>query len=198
MFRTVLLASVLLLAACGSDDDNPTGPGGGGGGGEPTHYDLTLTMSSILAVRDCDSGSNPGDFVWRLVIRKDDEFGGQVVVHDTGENQVSASDGDRVGITMDDVLFRLPNDPEAGFQVEYWVRETDGTTNSFSNTGWVNHQLDSGRGQVWAAGSSYESDRYTENADGSGSGLMKFSVWNDFSTCSGAAYYYVTWTPVTP
>jgi len=198
MLRTILLAAVLFVTACGDDDGNPTGPGGGGVTAEnATHFDFTLAMSSLNIVRDCD-GASPGEFVWRLVIRKDDEFGGQVMVHDTGENTVVASDGDRPGITMDDVTFRLPNDPEAEFQVEYWIRESDGATNSFSNHSWVTHGLDTGRDQMWAAGSSYESDRYTENADGSGSGLMKFSVWNDFSACSGAAYYYVTWTPVRP
>lgn len=194
-FRSVLLPLIVLctLAAGCSDDDSVTGPQASG---DPTHYDLTLKMSSIWAIEDCeDTPGNPGEFRYRLILRKPDEFGNQVIVHDTGVKEVVIGDGERQGIVMDPIPFRLPNEPTASFEVEYWIGEYDGATADFENHSWALHRLDRGHDQMWAAGSKYESDRYTENADGSGNGLLKFSVWNERETCKGAAYYYVTWTP---
>ncbi len=188
-----MLAMLVFAAGCG-DDDGGTGPAVTG---EPTHYDLTLKMSSIWAIENCEAtAGDPGEFRYRLILRMPDEFGNQVVIHDTGSQAATIPDGDRQGIVMDAVTFRRINDPDAAFQVEFWIGEYDGSTADFENHSWVNHRLDSGRGQMWAAGSSYETDGYTENADGSGNGLMKFSVWNESDSCKGAAYYYVTWTPV--
>jgi hypothetical protein len=97
----------------------------------------------------------------------------------------------------DEIRFLVPNAPDSEFQVEYWVGEYDPDAD-FERHSWATHIQDRGKDQMWAAGTSYESDRYTQNEDGSGSGLYKFAVWNTRAECSGAAYYYVTWTPTTP
>lgn len=156
-------------------------------------------MSSIWAQNDCENTpGNPGDFRWRLIVRKPDELGNQVVVHDTGVQSVTISDGDRVGIAMEPVRFLVPDSPDSRFEVEYWIGEYDPAPD-FEQHSFAYHVLDRREDQMWAAGSrAYEGDRYTQNADGSGSGLYKFAVWNTRAECSGAAYYYVTWTPVTP
>jgi hypothetical protein len=160
---------------------------------------MSVQMSSIWAQNDCENTpGNPGDFRWRLIIRKPDEFGNKVVVHDTGVQSLTVSDGARAGVTMDPVQFLVPSEPDASFEVEHWVGEYDPATD-FERHSWATHVLDRGRGQMWAAGDrAYEDDRYTENEDGSGSGLYKFAVWNTRAECSGAAYYYVTWKPVIP
>ena len=55
----VLFLALATLTGCG-DDGGGTGPGA-----EPSHYDFTLKMSSILAVEDCETTpGNPGEFVW--------------------------------------------------------------------------------------------------------------------------------------
>lgn len=190
-----LLLSLPLLAACGSDD--PTGPGDEAA---PTHYEITLQMSSIWAQNDCESTpGNPGDFRWRLVVRKPDGGGGELLVADTGVQSESVGDGVRAGVTMDPVSFLVRNAPGSEFEVEHWIGEYD--TNGavdFEKHSWATHRLDRREDQMWAAGSrAYESDRYTQEADGSGSGLYKFQVWNERSDCSGAACYYLTWTPIT-
>jgi len=190
LFALTLSLLLLLVAACGKDD--PAGPAP-----EPIAYDLTLKMSSIDVTRSCDP-DGPGEFLWRLILRKEDEFGNMITIHDTGEHLEVIDAGTRLGIQMDPVPFRLPNDPNAHFEVQYWVWENDGPSNSFMDIGAHDHRRDRSSDQLWAASRAYESDRYYENADGSGNGLLKFSLWTDYATCSGSAYYYVTWTPVMP
>jgi hypothetical protein len=184
------------LAGCGSDSDSVTAPEDELAA---THFEISVQMSSIWAQNDCENTpGNPGDFRWRLIIRKPDEFGNKVIVHDTGTQNLTVPDGIRSGVAMDPVRFLVPNSPGSSFEVEHWVGEYDPGTD-FERHSWATHVLDRGRGQMWAAGDrSYEDDRYTESEDGSGSGLYKFAVWNTRAECSGAAYYYVTWTPVTP
>ena len=67
----VLLSAVLWLPLTGcGDDDGPAGPQAAA---EPTHYDMTLKMSSVLAVEDCEStGNSPGEFRYRLILRQPD------------------------------------------------------------------------------------------------------------------------------
>lgn len=191
----LLILTLGLFAACGDDSDSGTGPNLTAA---PTHYEITVKMSSIWAQNDCENTpGNPGDFRWRLVIRKPDEFGNSVILHDTEVQSATISDGDRQGIVTDDIRFLVPNLPGSQFQVEHFVGEYDPDPD-FERHSWATHILDRNPEQMWAAGSRYESDRYTENEDGSGSGLLKFAVWNTRAECSGAAYYYVTWTPITP
>jgi hypothetical protein len=191
-----LALGLALLAGCGSDSESVTNPGQET---PPTHFEISVQMSSIWAQNDCENTpGNPGDFRWRLILRKPDEFGNKVIVHDTGTQTLTVPDGIRSGVAMDPVRFLVPNSQNSSFEVEHWVGEYDPGTD-FERHSWATHVLDRGRGQMWAAGDrSYEDDRYTENEDGSGSGLYKFAVWNTRAECSGAAYYYVTWTPVTP
>lgn len=190
----LLTLAPAFIVGCGSD--SVTGPAAETA---PTHYEITVQMSSIWAQADCENQpGNPGDFRWRLILRTPDSFGNQVIVHDTGVQNTSAADGDRVGVAMTPVKFLVPNTPDSEFQVEYWIGEYDPAAD-FEQHNWATHKIDRGKGQMWAAGArSYEGDRYTEEADGSGSGLYKFAVWDTRAECSGAAYYYVTWTPMTP
>ena len=128
----VLLSAVLWLPL--------TGPQAAA---EPTHYDMTLKMSSVLAVEDCEStGNSPGEFRYRLILRQPDAVGNEVMVHDTGYQQVTASSGDRSGVTMDDIQFRVPNAPGSSFQVEYWIGERDGSSMDFENHSWATHRIE--------------------------------------------------------
>ena len=191
----LILLALSLLAGCGDDSDGGMGPGGET---EATHYEISVKMSSIWAQNDCENTpGNPGDFRYRIIVRKPDELGNMLVVRDTGFLSMTISDGDRQGAVMDPIRFLVPKADASSFQVEYWVGEYDPQAD-FERHGWANHIFDRGKDQQWAAGSSYESDRYTLNEDGSGNGLYKFAVWNTRDECSGAAYYYVTWTPTTP
>ncbi len=189
-----LVTLVALVTGCGSDD--PTGPSAPA---ESTHFEVTVKMSSIWAQEDCENTpGNPGEFRYRLIVRTPDTFGNNVIIEDTGNQNLTIDDGVRMGVNMDPIQFLVPRDPDATFQVEYWIGEYDGADADFLNHSWATHRFERGTDQKWAAGTRYEDDRYTENSDGSGSGLYKFSVWNTRNECKGAAYYYVTWTPVTP
>jgi hypothetical protein len=191
----LLLMPLLGIMGCGDDSSGTMGPGEEV---EATHYEITVKMSSIWAQNDCENTpGNPGDFRWRLVISVPDEAGEMKQFHDTGYQEATIGDGQRQGIVTDDIVFLVPNLPGSEFQVEYWVGEYD-PAEDFVRHSWATHRLDRGKEQMWAAGTSYEDDRYTANPDGSGSGLLKFAVWNTRAECSGAAYYYVTWTPTTP
>jgi len=190
-----IVLAIGLLPGCGDDSDSGTGPTTDTWA---THFEITVKMSSIWAQNDCENTpGNPGDFRYRLIVRTPDELGNQVIVSDTGNRELSISDGDRQGVVMDPIRFLVPNDPDSRFQVEYWVGEYDPETD-FERHSWATHIFDRGGDQQWAAGTSYEDDRYKLETDGSGSGLYKFAVWNTRAECSGAAYYYVTWTPTTP
>jgi hypothetical protein len=199
MKRPIRLALLLLvlLVACGDDSDSPTGPGDRTA--TASHYEISIQTSSIWAQNDCENTpGNPGDFRWRLIIRTPDALGNDVVVHDTGVQSETIPDGLRQGVVMEPVRFLVPNQADASFEVEYWIGEYDPGTD-FERHSWSKHTRDRREDQMWASGvRSYESDRYTENEDGSGSGLYKFAVWDTRAECSGAAYYYVTWKPVTP
>ena len=187
----------LLLVSCGDDSDSVTGPANESA--EASHYEISIQMSSIWAQNGCESApGNPGDFKWRLIVRKPDELGNDVIIHDTGANSKSVQNGERAGVTMEPVRFLVPNEPDAEFEVEHWIGEYDPEVD-FEKHSWSKHTRDRRDDQMWASGvRAYESDRYTENEDGSGSAVYKFAVWNERSNCSGAAYYYVTWKPVTP
>jgi hypothetical protein len=185
----------LLNIACGSDGDGGMGPEAVP---KHSHFEISVQMSSINAVEDCESTpGNPGDFRYRLVVRKDDEFGNRVIVSDTGTQRISASDGNIVGVNMEPIRFLVPRgDPDAEFQVEYWIGEYDGSDVDFENHSWSTHRFDRGGEQQWAAGTRYES--YSLEEDGSGTGKLKFTTWSTRDNCKGAARYYVTWTPMTP
>lgn len=81
----------------------------------------------------------------RAFVRRDDEFGGPLLVEDTGTRTVQIGENETVGIVADDVLFRLPNDPDATFTVEYVLAEDDGSSKDFVNRITLTHRLDGGR-----------------------------------------------------
>lgn len=193
--RFIVYGTLILLAilpGCGSDDGGmgptPATP--------PTHYEVSVKMSSIHAIQDCESTpGNPGEFDVRLVVRKDDEFGNQVTVGSFGPDRMVIGDGSVLGSTMEPIHFLMLNEPGATFQVEYWVSEMDGSVADLDKHGWVTHQLDRREDQQWAAGSrAYET--YSER-DGEKYGILKFVVWGSSAEdCQGFANYQVTWKPV--
>jgi len=85
-----------------------------------------------------------------------------------------------------DIEFRVRNTAGAESQVETYIAEMDpGNTEDprlTGNEGWNTHQLDRNETQMGAASRAYDSDRYTENEDSSGNGLLKFKTWNDVGT----------------
>ena len=160
-------------------------------------------MSSIFAQEDCDAGSNPGDFRWRLIVRTPDDGGNLIEVEDTGFQDATVASGERNGIVTPDIEFRVRNTAGAEFQVETYIAEMDpGNTEDPRLTGnedWNTHQPDRNEAQMWAAIRAYESDRYTENEDDSGTGLLKFKTWNDVGTDDAyVALYTHTRQPVWP
>jgi hypothetical protein len=215
-----ILAGLALVAGCtgdtsltgppvdngstGGGSDDGTGGGTGGGTGnptEPTHYEVSVKMSSIAALENCENDpGNPGEFRYTLLVRKTDELGNNAVVGSyTGE--MSIDDGSTIGSTMEPIRFVMRREPGATFQVEYWVGEYDGANTDFEKHGWMNHVWDRNETEAWAAGIGYDSyhdGRNPGGVEGESYGILKFAVWNTRAECKGYARYIVRWTPVTP
>jgi len=177
------------LAGC-SADRNPVTPN------EPTpsHWEMSLKMSSISAVEDCESTpGNPGDFRYTLKVSRRDEFDNKITIGTMGPHEMTVGDGSVLGATTEPLRFLMANEPGATFEVEYWLGEYDPGTD-FEKHGWHNHTLDRDPDQMWAAGSSWIS--YNDSDPAERSGLLKFVVWSERDDCKGFANYYVTWKPV--
>lgn len=193
MDRTLTLLPLLLLIACGGDD--PAGPVAAP---PVTHHEISIEMSSITALEDCENDpGNPGDFRWRLVVRKKDELGNWLLVGDTGTQLTQAFDGDTIGANSEPIRFVMPRGPGEQFQVEYWLYEDDGNGNTeIDNHSWVTHTYDRNPNAEWQPGST-DWDGYNAGSDKS-YGLCKFTVWDTRDGCQGFARYYVEWAPFDP
>lgn len=171
----IALSVSVLLAGCSEDSGSPVGPPVNA---NTSHYEITVQISSIWAENNCENTpGNIGDFEYRLIVRTPDESGGLITVGDTGVQEMLLNDGDRTGATTGPIHFLVPNDPEARFAVEYLIGEYDPDPD-FEIADRATHVFDRGGDQLWVAAAPYEEDQYTENKDGSGSGLYKFTEWN--------------------
>ncbi len=185
--RPVLpLVALALLAGCG---DSGTAPEVA-----PTHDRITVKMSSITAIGDCEgAGNSPGEFRYRLIVRRTNEDGERIIVGSYGPDQLEVADDSVAGSSMPPIEFLMPREPGAKFEVEYWVGEYDPGVD-FEQHSWVIHQFDRKEDQEWAAGQrSYDSYQVGEDET---YGILKFAVWNEREGCSGFARYIVRWSPV--
>jgi hypothetical protein len=186
------VAALVLCAGCGEDD-----PGMGPEAPQPTHFEVSVKMSSITTLGNCENDpGNPGEFRYTLTVIKTDEFGNRVTIASFGPDAMSIGDDSSLGSTMEPIRFLMPREPGAKFEVEYLVGEYDGSTADFERHGWAIHQYDRNEEQEWAAGTRYET--YKEQEDGEKYGILKFAVWNTREECNGYAKYIVRWKPVWP
>jgi hypothetical protein len=181
------------LAGCG--DDNPAAPTAPAP--VATKDRISVKMSSISAISDCDANSGPGEFYVRFVVHKTYEDGS---VHEVGscpEFLMVVNEGETLGAgddLMTPITFEMPREPGARFSVEWFIREYDGgSTNSFNEHGFGAHEFDRNEGETWGPSGGFE--RYTKQDDGY-VGVYKFFAYSNYTDCRVTANYAVYITPI--
>ncbi len=183
------VACALPLAGCG---DDPVAPSSA-----PqkiaTKDQISVVMSSITAITDCDPTGGPGDFYITLIVHKTYEDG---TIHEVGRSReflMQVNDGETLGASSDlmtPITFEMPRTAGANFTVEAYIREDDGATNSFSKHVLSMHQFDRNDYDTWGPGAG-DFESYTKLNDGTIVGVYKFATWSNTGDCRGYAKYAV-------
>lgn len=189
-----VLLLALLAGGCGGDD--PVAPAGPA---PVANRDaISIKMSSITAINDCDPSGGPGDFYVRFVVYKTYEDG---TTHEVGrcpEFLMQVNDGETLGAADDlmiPITFEMPREPGARFSVQWFIREGDGGgANSFNENGYGVHQFDRNEGETWGPSGGFE--RYTKQGEGTYVGVYKFFGYTNYSDCRVTANYAVYITPI--
>lgn len=198
--KTLLIAMICIVAAivtagCGKDPVNPADSAWK----EPVTDEISIKMSSITAITDCDPTAGPGDFYITLIVHKTFEDGNSAEIGRSKEFLMQANDGETIGAPDDlmvPITFEMPRKPGATFTVEYYIRELDGNgATSFSAHGLVAHRFDRNEEDTWGPGSG-DFDSYSQLNDGTIAGVYRFYGWSNAGDCRGYAKYAVYITPV--
>ncbi len=192
LMTTLLLVGSALVAGCGDDTVAPQAT--------PqkvaTTDEITIQMSSLTAITDCDpSGAGgPGDFYIILVVSKKYEDG---IFHEVGRSAeflMQVNDGETLGAPdnlMTPITFEMPRKAGAEFSVEAFIRESDGNgVNSMSQHVFANHRFDRHDYDTWGSGAR-DFESYTKLNDGRTVGVYKFATWSNAGDCRGYANYAV-------
>jgi hypothetical protein len=196
MITSVCILLVAMLApGCGGDD--PTAPQPAPQRAPATRDEISIRMSSITAINDCDPNNGPGDFYIRFTVHKTFEDGTTHAIGSTPEFLMQVNDGETLGAAddlMTPITFEMPREPGARFSVEWWIREGDGGgANSFSKHGFGGHQFDRNEGETWGPSGGFE--RYTDQGDYF-VGVYKFFGYSNSGDCRVHANYAVYITPI--
>jgi len=196
MITTVCVLLVAILATgCGGDD--PVAPQSAPAP-VATKDQISIKMSSITAITDCDPTSGAGDFYIRFAVHKTFEDGTTHEIGRSPEFLMQVNDGETLGAAddlMTPITLEMPREPGARFSVEWWVREGDGGgANSFSKHGFGGHQFDRNEGETWGPSGGFE--RYSSQAGGTFVGVYKFFGYTNTGDCRVHANYAVYITPI--
>jgi hypothetical protein len=194
---TIFVAGAALLAGCG---DDPVAPQAAAQK-VATMDEITVQMSSITAITDCDpSGAGgPGDFYTILIVSKKYEDGTYHEVGRSPEFLMQVNDGETLGAAsdlMNPITFQMPRTPGAEFTVEAFIRESDGNgVNSMSQHVFSNHRFDRHDYDTWGSGAR-DFESYTQLNDGRTVAVYKFATWSNAGDCRGYANYAIYIKPI--
>lgn len=131
LYISLLAAAVCLLGACDSTEPEPVGPDPG-----PAMARLTLDLDNVTAIRDCDSGDNPGDFHFRIgAFDGRNQPIGETVEIPNGAygssggqaNTIQLDDGTSLPV-REDITFSLPEQEGSAFTLALSMTEWDTAT----------------------------------------------------------------------
>jgi len=186
----------MFAAGCGGDDPVAPQPDPGK---VATKDQISIKMSSLTAITDCDPTSGPGDFYITLIVHKTFEDGTSHEIGRSPEFLMQVNDGETLGAADDlmaPITFEMPRKSGARFTVEAYVREGDGGgANSFTRHTYSGHVFDRNEEDTWGPGSG-DFERYSQLSDGTIVGVYKFAGWTNTGDCRGYANYALYINPI--
>lgn len=189
------VAIAILATGCSKDPVAPTPQNGA----VATTDQISVKMSSIDIITDCDPVGGAGDFYITIIVHKTFEDGTTAEIGRSPEFLMQANDGEIVGAPeslMSPITFTMPREPGAKFTVEAYINEYDGSgVYSMQQHTYTTHQFDRNDFDTWGPTNS-DFISYSPIPDGRIVGVTRFAGWSNGGDCRGSARYAIYIEPI--